>query len=230
MPIFCVKSVKNYTGQKKFTRVYPWDPWQIWGMQVVCKVLTNFKSAPKVIYGSGFEMRNYFESAPLPGVQSTILFCEVFILCFHMARRWIGHMLLKTPPIRGYMQVGYHMSVPCESQVVILYNWRVNINWQLTFNIGLHLPITKFLTGPTLQLARFEDTWTTISIYLRLPSFESISNSDQTANLTHETESLIFIAWKYLLAFNVKVSSEQIVEYNKIYLRNIVIQWQKNVI
>ena len=32
MPIFCVKSVKIYTGQKKFTRVYPWLPWQIWGM------------------------------------------------------------------------------------------------------------------------------------------------------------------------------------------------------
>ena len=32
MPIFRVKSVKIYTGQKKFTQVYPWDPWQIWGM------------------------------------------------------------------------------------------------------------------------------------------------------------------------------------------------------
>ena len=32
MLIFRVKSVKIYTGQKKFTRVYPWDPWQIWGM------------------------------------------------------------------------------------------------------------------------------------------------------------------------------------------------------
>ena len=32
MPIFCIKSVKIYTGQKKITRVYPWDPWQIWGM------------------------------------------------------------------------------------------------------------------------------------------------------------------------------------------------------
>ena len=32
MPIFCVKSIKIYTGQKKFTRVYPWDLWQIWGM------------------------------------------------------------------------------------------------------------------------------------------------------------------------------------------------------
>ena len=32
MPIFRVKSVKIYTGQKKFTRVYPWLPWQIWGM------------------------------------------------------------------------------------------------------------------------------------------------------------------------------------------------------
>ena len=32
MPIFRVKSVNIYTGQKKFTRIYPWDPWQIWGM------------------------------------------------------------------------------------------------------------------------------------------------------------------------------------------------------
>ena len=32
MPIFRVKSVKIYTSQKKFTRVYPWLPWQIWGM------------------------------------------------------------------------------------------------------------------------------------------------------------------------------------------------------
>ena len=32
MPIFCIKSVKIYTGQKKLTRIYPWDPWQISGM------------------------------------------------------------------------------------------------------------------------------------------------------------------------------------------------------
>ena len=168
MPIFRVKSVKNYTGQKKFTRVYPWDPWQIWGMQVVCKVLTNFKSAPKVIYGSGFEVRDYFESAPLPGVQSTILFCELFILWFHMARS-IGHMLLKTPPIGGYMQVGL-------SYVSALW-YCVASQYQLTLNIGLHLPITKFLTSPTFTLVFGILTWTTISIYLRHPSFESISNS-----------------------------------------------------
>ena len=34
MPIFCVKSVKIYTGQKKFTWVYPWRPWQISGMVI----------------------------------------------------------------------------------------------------------------------------------------------------------------------------------------------------
>ena len=32
MTIFRVKSVKIYTGQKKFTRVYPWRLWQISGM------------------------------------------------------------------------------------------------------------------------------------------------------------------------------------------------------
>ena len=32
MPIFCVKSVKIYTGQKKFTRTCSWGSWQISGM------------------------------------------------------------------------------------------------------------------------------------------------------------------------------------------------------
>merc|ERR1719370_630884 len=32
LPIFCVKSVKIYTGQKKFTQVFPWLPRQIRGM------------------------------------------------------------------------------------------------------------------------------------------------------------------------------------------------------
>ena len=35
MPICRVQSVKIYTGQKKFTRVYPWDPWQIRGMEQI---------------------------------------------------------------------------------------------------------------------------------------------------------------------------------------------------
>ena len=39
MPIFRVKSVKIYTGQKKFTRVYPWYLWQIRGM-----VTASFKT------------------------------------------------------------------------------------------------------------------------------------------------------------------------------------------
>ena len=38
LTIFRVKSVKIYTGQKYFTRIYPWDPWQIWGMGNSCKV------------------------------------------------------------------------------------------------------------------------------------------------------------------------------------------------
>ena len=41
MPIFRVKSVKIYTGQKKFTRIYPWDPWQIRGMSSVGKIIMS---------------------------------------------------------------------------------------------------------------------------------------------------------------------------------------------
>ena len=42
MPIFCVKSVKIYTGQKRFTRIYSWRSWQIWGM-------SNLYVAPLII-------------------------------------------------------------------------------------------------------------------------------------------------------------------------------------
>ena len=34
LPIFCVKSVKIYTGQKKFTLEFSWLSWQIWGMYI----------------------------------------------------------------------------------------------------------------------------------------------------------------------------------------------------
>ena len=34
MPIFCVKSVKIYTDQKKFTQIYSWRSWQISGMDI----------------------------------------------------------------------------------------------------------------------------------------------------------------------------------------------------
>ena len=44
MPIFCVKSVKIYTGQKKFTRIYPWDPRQIRGMIVMEWIFPSEKS------------------------------------------------------------------------------------------------------------------------------------------------------------------------------------------
>ena len=35
MPIFRVKAVKIYTGQKKFTRTPSARPWQIWGMLII---------------------------------------------------------------------------------------------------------------------------------------------------------------------------------------------------
>ena len=42
MPIFRVKSVKIYTGQKKFTRTPSARPWQVWGM-VVSQCFVNTK-------------------------------------------------------------------------------------------------------------------------------------------------------------------------------------------
>ena len=39
LPIFRVKSVKIYTGQKKFTRTCLWGSWQISGMNCCCIVV-----------------------------------------------------------------------------------------------------------------------------------------------------------------------------------------------
>ena len=43
LPIFCVKSVKIYTGQKKFTRTSSVRPWQIWGMWTGLKFMICMK-------------------------------------------------------------------------------------------------------------------------------------------------------------------------------------------
>ena len=48
MPIFRIKSVKIYTGQKKFTRTPSARPWQIWGMQVS---MNNVDGTLSVFFG-----------------------------------------------------------------------------------------------------------------------------------------------------------------------------------
>ena len=42
LPIFRVKSVKIYTGQKKFTWEFSWLSWQIWGMVLNRRSMTLF--------------------------------------------------------------------------------------------------------------------------------------------------------------------------------------------
>ena len=49
LPIFRVKSVKIYTGQKKFTRTLSVRPWQIWGM------IVNVSSV--LVYGNNTHSR-----------------------------------------------------------------------------------------------------------------------------------------------------------------------------
>ena len=41
MPIVCVKSVKIYTGQKKFTRTCSWGSWQISGMIIALVFISS---------------------------------------------------------------------------------------------------------------------------------------------------------------------------------------------
>ena len=50
MPIFRVKSIKIFTGQKKFTRTPSAHPWQIWGMIFVSISFTATPSPPSVSF------------------------------------------------------------------------------------------------------------------------------------------------------------------------------------
>ena len=49
MPIFCVNSVKIYTGQFFFTQTCLWCLWQIWGM-IIDNVLVQAKINPTASY------------------------------------------------------------------------------------------------------------------------------------------------------------------------------------
>ena len=55
MPIFRVKCVKIYTGQKKFTRIYSWRPWQISGMCAHHFVENDIDAEKRVEWPSWFE-------------------------------------------------------------------------------------------------------------------------------------------------------------------------------
>ena len=64
MPIFRVKSVKIYTGQKKFTRVYPWDPWQIRGMRAPLCLCVIFSFPYVCAQSSEFSTLCFLSSKP----------------------------------------------------------------------------------------------------------------------------------------------------------------------
>ena len=85
LPIFRVKSVKIYTGQKKFTRTCPWRPWQIWGM-------VKASSAKIVAHrGSKFEVDRCHQ------LSSPVISCQYFhhLLLERPEIWWWCHQLLK---------------------------------------------------------------------------------------------------------------------------------------
>ena len=80
MLIFRVKSVKIYTGQKKFTRVYPWLPRQIWGMD-----FCDFAHPSTQTY-NGWEAIFFFVNRV---VLQWLRFSPVFALFRPLTIRWI---------------------------------------------------------------------------------------------------------------------------------------------
>ena len=67
LTIFCVKSVKIYTGQKKFTRTCSWGSWQISGMKIPFKwiihsqntlsIIVVFAQSPKSVERAVFSLK-----------------------------------------------------------------------------------------------------------------------------------------------------------------------------
>ena len=105
MPIFRVKSVKIYTGQKKFTRIYSWRSWQISGMTVSYAGLFIGWANPLKLVAT---VRNF---------EATTLFCQVFQFSTHRKGRLVqlgekvnsGNDNLTFPHCSYYWDVSQHM-------------------------------------------------------------------------------------------------------------------------
>ena len=104
MPIFRVKSVKIYTGQKKFTRRYSWRSWQISGM--------NMSYACQLMFTRVMRFTNMFRFDLLWPVgvpnASDFLKCRASSNPSHPAR--LLHILVIIPQ---YASKGYHEVILC---------------------------------------------------------------------------------------------------------------------
>ena len=85
MPIFRVKSVKIYTGQKKFTRIYSWRSWQIWGMSDSWQIQYEDKKRPKTAlykYYKYFWTSNWKFLGAVAGMFLITRFCKPLDLLY----------------------------------------------------------------------------------------------------------------------------------------------------
>ena len=82
MPIFRVKSVKIYTGQKKFTRICSWGSRQIWGMLNRLEVIpyNPMIAHPTQIFQATREARLISEDVETPSVEDEGLGAEEVLL------------------------------------------------------------------------------------------------------------------------------------------------------
>ena len=102
MPIFRVKSVKIYTGQKNLHVRRPWRPWQIWGMPNQSINVNSFRQ-PHLIFHPPQMWRNQEYLGTFPGLQ-----------CFQV-NETVGwrHMLVAITGGVHCIKTPYH-DIPCQ--------------------------------------------------------------------------------------------------------------------
>ena len=125
MPIFCVESVKIYTGQKRFTRIYLWDPWQISGM-----VLSNMDRNSKEIY-----KKNVNDAWPV--VKIVVAICRQ-IVSVTANMFFLGHNSSTLSALMGWWNMYQNVATVPWCQIFLWYQvlgaaialvWRLSDIW-----------------------------------------------------------------------------------------------------
>ena len=123
MPIFCVKSVKIYTSQKKITRTPSARPWQIWGMLDHCEIATHWRA---------FQI----EDKSRHGLVK-LTYSEENSWC--PSQEWNGFVSKMIPRIFKTVQVSMKWSIPTSQIQVLNYIFKY---LQILLNIAKYFEIT----------------------------------------------------------------------------------------
>ena len=131
MPIFCVNSVKINTGQKKFTRIYPWDPWQISGMN---KHNKDKPAADILLHTPISHVQSHFGQPPILHGGWKTLHCRISSILRKQVQIYKVLFICSSP---FSVPKWKKLAQPTKSFFTLKISWKSSPGWlQLVFHFG----------------------------------------------------------------------------------------------